>query len=208
MRKVETLCGKVIGDWEVIREDGVVSGNRYYMCRCKCGREKSVRGAALRQGKSEKCKTCSGGRNNLRHGEARRDNYSLTYRSWTAMKRRCLVEKSHAYTQYGGRGIQLHPPWSEFKTFLNDMGACPPGMSIDRIDNNQDYIPGNCRWADQKTQMRNTRSNVIITYEGISQCVAAWAEHIGMNPGTLRERLVAGWGVKRSLTEPVGGVGK
>lgn len=82
---------------------------------------------------------------------------TATYRCWADMLRRCYSEKSSSYPNYGGRGVTVCEEWRDFRNFLADMGVRPEGMSLDRIDPEGNYEPGNCRWADRNTQARNTR---------------------------------------------------
>lgn len=117
--------------------------------------------------------------------------YSATreYTIWQHMVRRCLNPAFRYYKNYGGRGICIAPQFLNFDAFLAYMGPCPPGMSLDRIDNNGNYEPGNLRWTDMKTQARNTRQNRFITYNGKTQTVAAWAEELKISHGTILSRL-------------------
>lgn len=117
---------------------------------------------------------------------------------------RCENENHTAYKNYGGRGIKICDRWrTSFDNFLNDMGRIPgPEYSIDRIDNDGDYCPENCRWATVTDQARNRRSNHIIEAFGKSQCMMDWAEEMGLTFQTLKDRLRRGWCVTRSLLTP------
>jgi hypothetical protein len=112
---------------------------------------------------------------------------------WSSMVRRCTNPRNKAFPAYGGRGITVCDRWRDFTNFLADMGECPEGLSIDRKDNDKGYEPGNCRWATQSEQCRNTRRNVILTLNGVSHCLVEWAEITGINYGTLNDRIRRGW---------------
>jgi len=128
---------------------------------------------------------------------------SPTYQSWHAMKSRCCSPADQAFEQYGGRGITVCEKWMRFEGFLGDMGERPEGTSLDRIDNDGNYEPGNCRWATPSEQQRNTRQNLMLTFDGATLCVAEWADRIGMNSNTLWSRIVkSGWPVEKALTTP------
>jgi hypothetical protein len=101
---------------------------------------------------------------------------------------------------YLERGIKICERWEFFSNFLIDMGERPPGMTIDRIDVNGNYEPGNCRWATWEQQNKNQRSTRYITYDGVTLCVKDWAKRIGMAYQTLHERLQRGWEVEQALT--------
>lgn len=124
---------------------------------------------------------------------------------WRGMRDRCTNPKSTSWDNYGGRGITICKRWNEsFEAFLADMGERPDGLSIDRIDNDGNYEPGNCRWATQKEQARNTRSNVLYDYEGERFCVAELAERCGLEPAVLRRRLELGMSLDMAMSRAVG----
>jgi hypothetical protein len=142
----------------------------------------------------------------LRHGHARKGKSTGEYFTWQSMIQRCKNPNSVQYPRYGGRGISVCEQWNEFAVFLRDMGERPsPGHSIDRFpDKNGNYEPGNCRWATRKEQGRNTRQNRLITIKGETRCLIEWAEHIGINKGTITSRLDRGWDeVAAILTPPM-----
>jgi hypothetical protein len=111
------------------------------------------------------------------------------HRSWRAMLSRCENPKAAAYERYGGRGIAVCERWQSFDAFLADMGARPEGTSLDRINNDGGYEPGNCRWATISEQMRNTRQTRLLTHEGVTMCLGDWAERLGLSRGGLEHRL-------------------
>jgi hypothetical protein len=141
-----------------------------------------------------------GKQNNLQHGHTAKRNFSRAYRSWTAMRRRCEKPGASNYKWYGGRGIRVCERWASFPAFLADMGDAPEGATIDRIDPNGHYEPGNCRWVvGMKAQGRNRRANRVLEYRGESRCVAEWAEVLGVSPRLIVQRLSRNWSVERAL---------
>lgn len=127
------------------------------------------------------------------------------------MQQRCNNPKDAAYKHYGGRGIKICERWSGkdgFKNFQSDMGDCPPGLTIERINNDAGYSPENCRWATYKEQAQNRRkpkmprTGRLVEWRGQSKTIPEWAKLIGVKPAQLYERMWAGWSVERMLTEP------
>lgn len=108
-----------------------------------------------------------------------------TYRSWHSMRHRCLNPKCKGYNRYGGRGITICREWMDFLVFLRDMGERPEGKTLDRIDNNGNYEPGNCRWATRKEQARNMRTNRFVTCRGLRMISKDAAVVCGFNENTL-----------------------
>jgi hypothetical protein len=119
-----------------------------------------------------------------------------THTTWASMIRRCGERGQNAYA---GRGIKVCARWLKFENFLADMGERPTGMSIDRIDNNGDYEPGNCRWANRHEQANNRRSSLILKFCGESKTLIQWAHHLGVAPEVIGSRLKRGWSVERAL---------
>ena len=121
------------------------------------------------------------------------------------MIRRCIDPKNVGYPGYGARGITVCARWREsFEAFLEDMGPCPPEMSIDREKNDQGYNPDNCRWATVEVQQSNRRDNVQIQFEGRTQTLSQWSVETGLPKTTLWNRLNrAKWPIARALKEPL-----
>lgn len=127
------------------------------------------------------------------------------HRSWRKMIDRCENPNSHNYSYYGGRGIRICKRWRKsFETFLLDLGNRPTnGYSLDRIDCNGDYRPGNVRWSNCIDQANNRRSSVRLTYKGATKTIADWADELNMKYTTLHNRLKLGWTIDLCFTTPV-----
>lgn len=135
--------------------------------------------------------------NKTKHGM----NKTKEWSAWAAMRQRCRDENHPVYYLYGGRGIKFHDSWLDFDQFYKDMGPAPsPKHSIERVDNDGDYTPWNCIWADQKTQSNNTRRNKSITYKGKRQTIAQWADELNIKYDTLYARISRGWSIERALS--------
>lgn len=139
-------------------------------CLCACGKHCLVTTNQLRQGATSSCGCLREYTNNaIRgvHGNARKSRTTAEYRAWSGMKRRCYNPNNSQYKHYGGRGITVCPRWvNNFSHFLEDIGKKAPGTSLDRIDNNGNYEPANCRWATAVMQNRNRRTSTNVLYCG------------------------------------------
>jgi len=180
--------------------------------RCtKCGETKPLTEFYKRSdGAAEpyrgRCKTCSrrGAGQNARRREIRKERPESAILS--QMIQRCHNPSNPAFSNYGGRGIVVCDRWREsLSNFLEDLGPRPGrNYSVDRIDNDGNYEPGNCRWASRREQNRNTRQNVQLTIDGRTQCRTAWAEETGVPAAVIRDRMEKlGWDAKRAVHTPV-----
>jgi hypothetical protein len=151
MPKFKDITGQHFGRLVVLRlqSQGGHGIHAKWFCCCDCGNTKIVSSNNLKSGQVS-C-GCRGG--NFKHGQ----RHKSTYRSWDAMLQRCNNPKNTRYKYYGGRGISVCERWRLFINFLADMGERPPGTTLDRIDPNGNYEPGNCRWATQSQQIKNRR---------------------------------------------------
>lgn len=166
-----------------------------WVCRCDCGTLCVVRGASFRSGATKSCGCYRLERVReaaTRHGcTAGRTNNDRTYRSWRAMRGRCLNPKNVNWHNYGGRGISICKRWDDYSLFLADMGIRPAGKSIDRIDNSKNYSPDNCRWATPAEQSRNSRKTKLT--EDIARSIRS-----DRSGGTLIKDIAAARGVSQT----------
>jgi hypothetical protein len=140
----------------------------------------------------------------LTHGQATRSNRTKEYEAWLRMNARCTNQNSKDYKNYGGRGITVCERWKIFQNFFTDMGPRPNGYSLDRINNNGNYEPSNCRWATREQQNSNKRSNRNFTINGITGNMTQLAHHFGLTQRTVWARIDhLGWSPKKAFLTPV-----
>lgn len=202
-RKID-MTGRRFGRLIVVAEAG---RNKHravmWLCRCDCGTESTVRAQYLRSGHTTSCgcwKREVPGTWSLKHGQSK----TRLYRIWRNMIRRTTEPDFPDYPNYGARGIAVCPEWREsFEAFARDMGPThQDDRTLDRIDNGGNYELANCRWATAIEQGRNRRSNRLLTFEGQTMPVTAWAERTGISDSAIRSRLKSGWPIERALTTP------
>ena len=124
------------------------------------------------------------------------------YQAWANMLQRCTNPKHDKFAHYGGRGIMVCDQWRLFEGFFSDMGACPPKLTLERIDNALGYSPDNCRWASVTDQHKNMRSNRLITIGDKTLCVSEWAEIYPTSKEMIHRRIALGWDLVQAVTAP------
>jgi hypothetical protein len=126
------------------------------------------------------------------------------YKIWKGMRARCESPKRHEYQDYGGRGIYVCKRWGNFESFFLDMGDCPTGSYLDRINNDGPYSKENCRWATSKQSARNRRNSRLVAYKGETRCLTEWCELLGLHYPTIKMRVyVSKWDEVKALTFPI-----
>lgn len=170
------------------------NGCACWECVCKCGTRRIVRSNSLINGNTTSCGCYH--REQLSQRATTHGGLKIPgYFSWAKAKRRCTTPTNPDYPNYGGRGIKMCDRWlNDFAAFLADMGPRPSSAhTLDRIDVNRDYEPGNCRWAVSAVQSRNTRRNVRVIYDGKLMCLTDAATLAGLCVGTVEWRRRSGW---------------
>lgn len=160
---------------------------------CDCGNSREADGYEVRSGKTFSCKEC--GAETLRQASVTHGmTESAEYKIWTNMKTRCCNPNAKSFSRYGGRGIKMCSKWMHsFEEFLNDVGVRPSkDHSIDRIDVNGDYEPGNCRWATCIEQANNKTNNLIIDIDGTKKSATEWSMNSEVSSTAIRQRFYAG----------------
>lgn len=184
--------GKKYGRWTVLSRVESKNGKTLWKCICDCGTVGAVGSSGLGSGHSKSC-GCLKVDWAKEHCKTHGKSHSRVHNIWFDMKKRCFNKNCVGYRWYGARGIVVCDKWMKFENFYADMGDPPEGTSIDRINTNGNYEPGNCRWATDKEQANNTCKNKFIEYAGKRQTVAQWAEEIGIGAGTIWWRIRNGF---------------
>ena len=206
------LKGREFGRWKVLErgDDYVDKNGRVYhkwVCQCSCekGTIKEVLGKNLLRGTSNSCGCLAAEAASKNFSKHNKSNTRL-YNVWLNMRKRCSNKNDPAFERYGGRGIAVCEEWNDFNNF--EEWALANGYSdnltIDRIDNNDGYRPGNCRWADYKTQANNRRKNMHITIDGITHTASEWSDITGIPSYEIRFRIRHGWDPRRAVETPLG----
>ena len=201
----EQLSGR-FGIIDVVGFVGVFHGGRAakYKIRCDCGVEKEMWERSITHSRTGSCGCLAGAAISsakTTHGMTNSSEFKI----WVAMIVRCTKRNAVNYADYGGRGISVCDRWMVFANFYADVGARPSlKHSLDRFPNNDgNYEPGNCRWATDIEQHRNKRSNVMLTFNGVTLSMSAWSEKTGISYHAIVHRVNRGWTVERTLTTPV-----
>ena len=172
-------------------------GNGKWHCKCDCGNTKIVSTNKLNNGRVKSC-GCLAKTNAVKHNAIG----TREYITWTNIKARCTNPNNSAYHNYGGRGITVCDKWlKSFENFYEDMGNCPKGFSIERINNDEGYNKSNCIWASSKTQSMNRRSNFIVNYKGEEKPLKQWCEDLNLEYKKVFARIKQlGWTIDKALS--------
>lgn len=205
-RKVD-LTGQVFGRLTALRPVRDAQHRLRWLCQCSCGNRVSILTGTLRYS----TRSCGCAirdsiiRRSTKHGFAQSRNLHPLYATWQNMRSRCENPKNKRWPNYGGRGIRVCENWTQFDKFLQDVGPRPSKKhSLDRIDNDGDYEPGNVRWATTTEQARNKSSSKIYEWAGMSMCLSEWCERADMPVSTVRARIKANWPFVTAISTPVG----
>ncbi len=200
--------GLRFGKLTIVEEVGL---NRYkksqWLCRCDCGNTCISLWNQLQSGLKESCgcyQKESARKRFTTHGESVHSGNSTEYSSWICMKTRCLNPNSEKYKIYGGRGIKICSRWVDsFENFLSDMGRKPTKKhSIERINNDGNYEPSNCKWGTDLEQANNKRLNIFIVIGGIRKTAAQWGRQMGFPKSFVTNRIKAGWNPIDAVNTP------
>jgi hypothetical protein len=170
--------------------------DRNWLCHCDCGNKKVAITRHLERGN---VKSCGCFRKEFRKTHGRSTH--LAYKVWNQMKQRCNNPKHKAFKYYGGKGVRVCKKWETFEGFVSEMGERPtPLHTIERIDTNGNYDKENCRWATRLEQQQNLSSNRVISWNGKTLTISAWARETGIGMKTIQYRLDAEWDLDKVFT--------
>lgn len=202
MSKLESLIGRKFGKLTVSGFHGRVKKRTYWECICDCGSKCLAMSSKLKDGLKTHCGCVKRVPHNKSHGRSRTPMHNV----WWGMIERCESPYNKNYSNYGGRGIRVCDRWlgkEGFINFLKDMGERPSDKySIERIDNNGNYEPSNCKWDVLEVQANNKRTSRFISFNGKTQTLAQWSKEKKFPPALLTKRLKRGWTIEKALNTP------
>lgn len=203
--RFQDLAGQRFGKLVVLNRAPNRGRRTIWNCQCDCGKRAQVGAEKMKAG-TVSC-GCYITEVIRRHGHTYSENKkpSRTYKAWVNMRSRVDGVTDYYVRHYTSRGIAVCAQWHNFDAFLVDMGECPPGLSLDRKDNDGNYEPGNCRWATRKQQAANTRRTLLVVVDGETMCLAYACERIGVKYNTAHARIRnQGMTPQEALGRPVG----
>ncbi len=208
--KPVVTIGETYGGVEVVYFCGShpKTHKRFYICKCvTCGKEAPRAASKIASGRLGGCMRCA----RITHGLSHTDLYSIAH----GVQERITNPDCISFSSHGGRGIELYPGWHgpdgliRMVRWLEDnLPPWRPGLTLDRINNDGNYEPGNLRWATASQQANNRRNNRRITWRGRTQNLIEWSREVGIPRDTLTWRINAGWSLDRAMAEPVGRNGR
>lgn len=205
-KKIKDITGQTFNRLTAIEFVESRNGNAYWKFQCSCGNQKVISGYNVRNGSVKSCGCLHHNKGPTKFklkGDRNEKGRPILYSIYTNMKYRCNNPNLPEYSNYGGRGIKVCDEWSNDYDAFYDWAMSngySENLSIDRIDNNGDYSPFNCRWATKIVQQNNTRANIFLEYDGKRLTLAQWARELGVSYQMLRYRYNAGWDTERILT--------
>lgn len=203
------VTGHRYGSLTAISFASMTKSGAKWLFQCDCGTKKVIRLANVRNGHAGSCGCAH--RRMARSANTTHDmSRTAVYKVWASMIGRCCNPSDAAYQHYGARGICVSPVWREsFESFLKDMGPRPSALhSIERLDNDGNYEPGNCAWIMQAAQAQNTRRVRRFKFRGSVLTARQLSEHYGIPLKSLIRRIEAGWPLERAVLEPLAPKGK
>lgn len=215
MVKQIDLTGQTFNQLTAIKIAYIKNRKPYWEWKCDCDNIKVIDIYSVISGS---IKSCGCLRSKIMSQKTSKHNMSKTriFRIWSLMKDRCYNSKSTQYINWGGRGIKVCDEWLGENGFINFYNwamangyieeQLPNGrnkLELDRIDNDGNYEPSNCRWATHKQQQNNKRNNRLITYNGETRNITEWTEFMRFPKYLLKNRLDYGWSIEKALTTPV-----
>ena len=204
MSKIVDISGEKFNNLLVIERDyNVKTGKAYWKCLCDCGNKTIVSGSNLRNGSVKSCGCLIYRSKNKTHGMSK----SSLYKIWNGMKFRCTNKNSGSYKNYGQRGISVCEEWFNNPQLFIEWAlknGYKEGLTIDRIDNEKDYCPENCRWISKGEQAKNRRMNYCIEYKGEAKTLWELCEELNLNYNLVHNRIKKlGWSLEKAISTPV-----
>lgn len=204
MKKIN-LIGKRFGRLVVLSSADKMHKKTAWNCLCDCGNYTITTSDSLKSGKTQSCGCLAKERAreaNIKHGKIQTPLYKI----FASMKQRCYNKNQLKYKIYGARGIKICDEWlKNFNNFYDWAieNGYNKSLSIDRIDNNGNYEPSNCRWVNAKAQALNRRNNVVISYNGETHPLSIWCEKLNLPYERMEQRIKSGWDAKKAFTTPI-----